>query len=166
MSIHSDVNIESKIEILTIKLQIRKLKSIVISCIYRPKFNVSKSDLCELENIFNALIECRLKFYACGDYNLHLEDFGNSQIKKFNSLLNRLYLKELINAPTRGTAQLDLIVSNDLELVTDSSVICSMSDHDAIFIIRRSKPKRPKKLISCRKFSNINWDLFGHECFR
>ncbi|OXA41542.1 putative RNA-directed DNA polymerase from transposon BS [Folsomia candida] len=87
-----------------------------------PKFTVSNSDIDEMELLFSEHLEKQCNFYICGDFNIHMEDTNNTQIKKFQNLLKRLSLRELVNGPTRGKARLDLIITNDNDENTQHKV--------------------------------------------
>lgn len=52
-------------------------------------------------------------FYICGDLNIYMEETEKTHVKKFNSILNRHALAELVQTETRGKARLDLIISHD-----------------------------------------------------
>jgi hypothetical protein len=156
------VSPESKIEILTVQFQLSKFKSIVVSSIYRPKFNLSYYDLQSLENVFNFLGTFNLKFYACGDFNIHVEDFNKLEIKRFNSLLKRLCLKEHVQKPTRGKARLDLIVSNDLCDLLSNVHTVPQTDHLATYVaVPVNKMHTSRRQITYRNYRSTDWEAFA-----
>jgi hypothetical protein len=74
-------------EVLSVKVQVRKFRSIFITCRYRTKFNLSCSDNRQLEFLFSELESTGLTFYVCGDYNIHLEESPNPAVIQFNGML-------------------------------------------------------------------------------
>jgi len=155
---------QGNLESLTVLAQIGKYQSIVISCIYRPKFSLSLDDLESLEDYFTELSGLRYRFYSCGDFNIHLENENLTTVKKFNSILNKLNLSELIQKPTRGAARLDLIISNDPNPILSSHVIPPIisTDHEATLIIKNLKPQKPKKsAFKFRNYKNIDCMKFN-----
>jgi hypothetical protein len=152
-------------EVLSLKVQVRKFKSILITCLYRAKFNLSYSDNRKLEVLFSELESTGLTFYACGDYNIHLEQSTNPGVVRFNNMLHRHSLTELIQAPTRGRARLDLIITNDAGIDNIQSTVLSsfISDHESILIVKPLKVNsKPPVKVSFRDFKNVNWEEFGH----
>lgn len=155
----------AKAEFLSIKFQLDKFKSFIVTCLYRPKFTVSNSDIDEMELLFSEHLEKQCNFYICGDFNIHMEDTNNTQIKKFQNLLKRLSLRELVNGPTRGKARLDLIITNDNdESITSFIHQPLQSDHEATFISRHMKIKKAKKeTFSYRNFKAIDYSSLAHD---
>jgi len=150
---------QGNIESITILAQIGCFKSIVISCVYRPKFSVSLEDLELLEDYFTELSVLRHRFYSCGDFNIHLEKTNLTFVKKFNSILNKLNLTELIQNPTRGDARLDLIITNDQIPILSSEVIQPIipTDHEATLITKTFRISKPQKCaFKFRSYKNID----------
>lgn len=156
---------DSKIEILTVKVQVSKRKSFLISCLYRPKFVLTINDIDKLESIFLAHMKTNLTFYICGDFNIHLEQAQKSHIRKFNQVLDRHDLIELVQTSTRGKARLDLIISNDKKFVTRTMVEQPhISDHEST-IIDRVLIREPRKMqtISFRAYNKMDTGTLGEE---
>jgi hypothetical protein len=161
------VSPDSRLEIVSVKCQFSKLKTFIVSSIYRPKFNLTHSDLESLENLLTFLNSHELDFYACGDFNVHLEDNTRSEILRFNRLLKRLNLKEHIMKPTRGTARLDLIISNDNRDLESNVEIIGRTDHLATYIVRPLKyPKCERRRVSFRNFGAIDWQALSYDVVR
>ncbi|XP_035708048.1 uncharacterized protein LOC118435748 [Folsomia candida] len=128
-------NDESKIELLSCKFQIGMRKSFIVSVLYRPKFNLTLSDIDFFESIISDLKLFKCNFFICGDFNIHLENTCSPNVKKFNRLLLRHSLRELVQTPTRQGARLDLILTNDDDIsITAKTCQPLVSDHDATFI--------------------------------
>jgi hypothetical protein len=80
-------------------------------------------------------------------------------------MLNRHCLTELIQAPTRGRARLDLIITNDacIDNIQSAVLPSFISDHESVLIVKPLKVKsKPSVRISFRDFRNVNWEEFGH----
>jgi exonuclease III len=158
------VSPDSKLEIICAKFQCEKNKSFVVSSIYRPKFSLSYADIKSLETVFNFLGGLNLEFYACGDFNIHMEHNTKSEIIRFNRLLSRLNLKEHVNMATRGNAYLDLIISNDIRTLHSQTEVLAQSDHLSTFIVRPLKKVRDNRLkITFRKYRSVNWEQFAND---
>jgi hypothetical protein len=158
------VSQDSKLEIICAKFQCDKYKSVVVSSVYRPKFNLSFVDVKSLEHVFNFLGSHNLDFYACGDFNIHMENNTKAEIVRFNRLLSRLSLKEHINMPTRGNAHLDLIISNDLRNLHSQTELLARTDHLGVFIVRPLKKcRRPKLTLTYRNYRTVDWQKFAND---
>jgi len=154
---------QGKIESISIKVQIENRKSFIVCSLYRPKFSISLSDLEIFENYFEELHSNRYPFYICGDFNIHLEETDKPLIRKFNSLLNKFNLVELVQKPTRGNARLDLIITNNPIPCLSSQVFSPTltTDHEAtVCVIPLSKPKPAPITISFRAYDRINYEKF------
>jgi len=139
ISLQSVAQGQGKVESLTLQIQLNKVKSFVVSCVYRPKFSLSTNDLDLLEEYFSELCNLKYSFYSCGDFNIHLEDTSKSHIRKFNSLMTKLDLTELIQKPSRGKARLDLIITNTPSHCLSSYIYPPIltTDHEAVFIVKQ-----------------------------
>jgi hypothetical protein len=133
--------VESKLEILTIQIQVRKFNSLIISTVYRPKFDISLNDTLALENYFRELMSRKHKFFACGDCNIHFNKKHDAGVKRFLPLLKRLDLEELIQKPTRNNAHLDLIITNDKSTELTADTVHGLSDHMGIFVTKHIPSK-------------------------
>ena len=82
-------------------------------------------------------------------------------------ILNSFQLTQLIKEPTRTTATtkaiIDHIITNKPNMVSNSGVICGISDHDVVFLernVRAPKLKVPPKILNVRYFKRFNSDSF------
>jgi hypothetical protein len=155
---------ESKLEILTIQIQVRKFKSLIVSTVYRPKFDISLNDTLALENFFRELISRKHKFFACGGNNIHFNKKHDAGVKRFLSLLKRLDLEELVQKPTRNNAHLDLIITNDKSTELTADTVHGLSDHMGVFVMKRiSTPKSLRKVITFRNYKQIDLCNFAQK---
>jgi hypothetical protein len=129
-----------------------------VSCIYRPKFVLTESDIDLFDDFFKEMLSFNKIFFAAGDFNIHLENTTDRMIKKFNSLLHRHNVRELIQQPTRNNARLDIILTNDENTSIQSFITHPISDHQGTYITRPLKiPKRKKTQFYFRPYNSCNW---------
>ena len=95
-------------------------------------------------------------------------DCTNNDIKNLLRLLTKFHLVQLIKSPTRTTATtktvIDHIITNRPVSVSKSGVLsCGMSDHDAVFMIKRMrlpKLKAPPKHLNVRNYKKFDLKAF------
>jgi len=157
----------TKLEILATTIQLSKHKSFVVASIYRPKFDFTTNDADNLNTIFNHFISTKKDFYACGDFNVHLERSNDNQTKRLTSLLTRLKLTEHIQQKTREDANLDLIVSNDNRNLQSDTFYVIRTDHRGTIVQRPlKKTLNITREIFFRPIRTINWEEFAKDVFR
>jgi hypothetical protein len=140
------------------------IQLLYVQSICHPDFSLSYGDIKSLETVFNFLGNFNLDYYACGDFNIHMEHNTKSVIVRFNRLLSRLNLKEHVNMPTRGDAHLDLITSNDCRTLHSQTEVLASSDHLSTFIVRPLIQVKDNKLtITLRKYRSVNWEHFAND---
>jgi Mg2+ and Co2+ transporter CorA len=119
---------------MTIQVQVRKFKSFLVTCLYRPRFTLSYRGVRELEKLFVELDRSNLIFYCLGDFDIHLEKKDSPEIVRFNQIMSRNCLLELKQQPTRINACLDLAVKSDENAYGfKSQVVRELSDHDELW---------------------------------
>ena len=119
--------------------------NLVIANVYKPP----GTDPTRLTTIMNLIKE---KFLAlgnpqpslviCGDFNLPVVNWGtnvqdntNSRTRCMTSLMEELFLTQIVNVPTREGNILDLCFVNNMDLIVNTEVWwTSMSDHDLVII--------------------------------
>jgi len=149
----------SNLEIVATKIKDKNLKAFIICCLYRPpNYTVStiKNDISCIDQLICELISTNRQFVICGDFNLKHDWCYNL----LQTLLKKYKLSQLINLPTRKDAILDLILTNDPALCTQTEVSDPhVSDHMLIStnIIFQRKTKI-KKTFSYRNFKNIDYE--------
>ena len=139
----SELNLH-KVDIDGIKSEIIVVscEKLVVVCFYRPQ--TAKNFLKDMRKIFSWVDREKPNGHllVAGDVNLPSIKCWNSGFvlpgavdtrlsRDFISLLNDFSLVQLIDKPTRGNNTLDIIVTNNADLV-DTEVISGVSDHDAI----------------------------------
>ena len=87
---------------------------------------------------------------------------GNGPIKVYILKYLSIYLKQLIEEPTRITTHsstlLDLIMTNSVNVSKSGVLYSGISDHSLVYVIRKFKrPKSEPKLIKTRSFFFFNF---------
>ena len=136
----------------TLKLHNSKL---TVFNVYRPPPASTKSRksvpfslfLAELDTLLSLAATTPHEFLITGDFNLHLDDPSDSQVKQFLSALDSTNLTQHVSFPThRDQHTLDLVISptSSSPPVIDYSPV-SPSDHFPIFppSLPHHSPLRP-----------------------
>ena len=174
MYIHKTVNYKlredlaySEIESISIQVKVGNYKPFIVTSVYRPPgkpveyFN-------ELDKLLNSIdTEDKEKIYL-GDTNCDMLDFTSNDTKNLTRLLTKFHLVQLIKSPARTTATtktvVDHIITNRPATVSKSGVLsCGISDHDAVFMIKRMrlpKLKAPPKHLNVRNYKKCDLKAF------
>ena len=165
-SVKIDLNIthQTGIEDLWIKIQCRKLPSIIIGCIYRhPKAPSDSFDY--ITDVLRIMCLRKHPFFVLGDLNDDLLQ-GNS---KLSHIIKNNKLTQIIDKPTRITSTcatlLDVIITNKPDLVLTYDVIPNpVADHELITTtINISKPKFSPIIKTFRDMSLYDKDILCGE---
>ena len=133
------VVVENVFECVTVELNMRKMKNVIVSCMYRtPGANVGA--FCEsLDNILSD-IKSKKTMYICGDFNIDtLKHNTHNYTRTFLDYMYSFWLYPLITKPSRITditaTPID-IVTNELQFPVNSGLlITDISDHLPVFAI-------------------------------
>ena len=174
MYIHKTVNYKlredlafSEIESVSIQVKVGNYKPFIVTSAYRPPgkpveyFN-------ELDKLLNSTDAEDKETIYLGDTNCNMLDFTNNDTKNLMRLLTKFHLVQLIKSPTRTTATtktvIDHIITNRPASVSKSGVLsCGISDHDAVFMIKRMrlpKLKAPPKHLNVRNYKKFDLKAF------
>ena len=131
------------VEDVWITLQYRKLRSIIMGCLYRHQ-KASTDTFVYIGEIFKQLLLTKKNFYVLGDFT---DDFLslNSNLKK---ILANAKLCQVIDKPTKTTGHcvtlLDVIITKKCETIISSDIEPRpIADHDMIdATVNFRKPKR------------------------
>jgi exonuclease III len=165
-------------ELSSITLKLSKSKLTVFN-VYRPPPASTKSRrpvpfslfLSELDTLLSLAATTPHEFLITGDFNLHLDNPGDSQVKQFLSALDSTNLTQHVSFPThRDHHTLDLVItatSSSLHPVIDHSPV-SPSDHFPIFSSLTISPLPPPPLsqFSYRCFKSISIVKFCNDISR
>ena len=159
---------ESNFQQLWIKLQNKKMKTIIICVIYRPPdcpLNCIQDDF--RQNYVRAL-SMNKPIFILGDMNCKL--LKNCPEKRaITDLCNDLNLKQLIKEPTRITdtsqSLIDVILVSTEAVILESGVLDSaISNHFPIYVSTKLKvPKTPPTYITVRSYKNYNPTAFSSD---
>ena len=158
MYIHKNVNYKlredlaySEIESISIQVKVGNYKPFIVTSVYRPPgkpveyFN-------EFDKLLNSIdAEDKETIIYLGDTNCNMLDFTNNDTKNLMRLLTKFHPIQLVKSPTRTTATtktiIDHIITNRPASVSKSGVLsCGISDHDAVFMIKRMRLQKLKAL--------------------
>ena len=154
---------------LWLKVQVRYLKPIIISTVYRPP-DTPKSCL-DSDFAANFVYASSLNAPICilGDLNCNLLKPEAPDCKVLGSFCSSYNLTQLIEEPTQVTEQtsslLDIILVSDIKQVRESFVMhSSVSDHDLVcFTLRLEKPRPKPVYINIRSFKHYNREAFHND---
>ena len=145
-------------------------RTLTIVFMYRPppsKGNKLTSKLFVQE--FQDLLDCYIStkdLFVIGDFNLHFESNSETYATQVKRALKERNLDQLISVPThvRGHT-IDWLVTNAPDLIANLTVEDkALSDHFLVsFVLKLSKPRNPRKIITSRKLKNINTGIFGSD---
>ena len=164
--IHKTVNYKlredlaySEIESISIQVKVGIYKPSIVTSVYRrPGKPVEYFN--ELDKLLNSIDAEDKETIYLEDTNCDMLDFTNNDSKNLMRLLTKFHLVQLIKSPTRTTATtkpvIDHIITNRPASVSKSGVLsCGISDHDAVFMIKRMrlpKVKAPPKHLNVRNY--------------
>ena len=157
----------SDIEFLSVELDIKYVKPIIVTTIYRPPESkvewfkqaeglISRVDIEGKESIFAGDMNCDL---------LKPRDNDTKHIKRIYSIYQ---FKQMINEATRITSDskplIDHVSTNKPDRVSSSGIIPrGISDHDAVYLVRcmrMPKMRREPKTVTVRKCRRSDLDAF------
>ncbi len=154
-------------EFLVATLKGQRLVQFVV--IYRPppskrnKFKTSEF-LDEFEQLARELVLLSGELFILGDFNLHLDDTGDSTVRKFEHMLESLNLKQHVTTTTQKHGHiLDLIITraSDSTMVEDSVTVDTLSFQTSQITIRSSVPSTwhlpNQSVLSACVASSIRW---------
>ncbi len=155
------VNRPTGVENVWITLQLRKLPSVIIGCLYRhPKASFESFEY--IQGILRSMCLRKKAFYLLGDLN---DDYTctNSRLR---NIIATTRLSQIIETPTRITANsttlLDVIITNAPNTVIAFEVNpCPIADHDLISAtINLHKLKHQPLVVTKRQLRNYSPTLF------
>ena len=153
------------IEIQWISISQKPNKTILIGNCYRPPQGNIDVFLDTIEEQLTHLDLDKIEVFLLGDFNIDIMEKGNENAKKFSNLMKQLGLNQLINEPTRYSANknsgLDLIFTNS-NIVAKSGVSnVNLSDHQLILVTRKKiKTIKQRCSFTGRSYRHYNKDVF------
>ena len=119
-------------------------------------------------NEFNDFIEFLHFTYQdvilCGDFNIHFNDYSNTDVIQFYQILNSFSLEQFVHSPTHVMGNtIDLVICNPADLSISNLSICSdsPSDHSIFYFSINYIPKHETpKVVACRQLNQIDRSSF------
>jgi hypothetical protein len=151
----SPVLTSQKTELMSVKLQLNRAKSIIISSFYRPpnmtEDTYSSATLEELIKLRHD--NQKSDFWIGGDFNLPdvnwssltvtSNQYSYAMTDTYLDILRNCNVEQIVDFPTRGNKTLDIFLSNP-GLIDRCKPIPRVGDHDAVLIDTLIKPRRTK----------------------
>ena len=137
------------IESLSIQLDIKYVKPIIVSTLYRPPDSLVEL-FKPIEELLSLIDQENKECIVAGDFNCDLLKPDQNNPKHIKRIYKTYGFRQFIEKPTRTTSDsktlIDHIASNRPECVSESGVIpCGISDHDIVYLIRSMRVPRIKK---------------------
>lgn len=150
---------DDDVETLFIEINLPHTKPILVGNVYRPP-DASSMYLEKLDDIFQKCNNRYDEVYILGDFNVDISRKCNA--KKISNVANNSSMHQLINDYTRITNTsrtiIDLVFVSKLDnVITSGSHVLGLSDHNLVFVVRKSKQiKVPPRTINSRCFKQFN----------
>ncbi len=150
------------VEDVWITLQLRKLPSVIIGCLYRHS-KASFESFDYIQDILRSICLRKKTFCLLGDLN---DDYTCTN-SKLRNIIATTRLSQIIETPTRittnSTTLLDVIITNTPNTVIASEVnLCPIADHDLISAtIKLHKPKHQPLVVTKRQLRNYSPAFFS-----
>lgn len=148
------------IEQLWISVEMKR-NSNIFGVIYRPPVLDHKYFLDKIEESVFACSVQSDNIIVMGDVNIDMLNIGASSTKHFESVLDAIGLKQIVNKPTRITNLTETLL--DVILVSDSSLVkmcdnldVDLSDHELTYCILKFDTKVVPHFITYRPLNKIN----------
>ena len=164
-NVRSDLSREN-LEAMFIEVLFPRSRPFLVSVFYRPPSDGSFLDA--FRDVVSK-VDLRDEVYMLGDFNICTKQTGSSLTRRYGNILNSFSLTQMIDSPTRITtgcsSVLDHAITNRTDKVVGSGVLdLSLSDHQAIFLIRGSHGKEGSPVtVRKRVFKNYSKELFCGE---
>ena len=152
---------------------------VILGCVYRPP----DADLNSCENITNEIKSIKGKhkksvLFLGGDFNLPdinwetLSICGHQYLKSINEIFLDLFqdlgLSQSVLEPTRENSILDILLTNNPNLIKSTKIISGVADHDTVlseFLFTLPRKKTVKRLIRLWNKADLNALKSDARCF-
>ena len=141
-----------------------------MSIIYSPAPKHGNASDCNIFlDEFAGMLEHELllsvgKLMILGDFNYHLDDLTDNNVRKFNNLLHACGLVQHVTVPTHVKGHiLDAVITRDgeIDVVNIQTNLCIESDHyTVLFDIDVPCTGITLKIINCRKWKDFDLNKF------
>ena len=103
----------------------------------------------------------------CGDFNIHCNDYSNTDVIQFYQILNSFSLEQFVLSPTHVMGNtIDLVICNPEDLSIYDLSICSdsPSDHFIIYFSINFTPNHvTPKVVACRNLNQVDKSSFSND---
>ena len=157
-------------ELLCVKIETTKNKSLLVSSLYRPPGmcdpSTNKATAEEITNL--RLHHPNSQFWIGGDWNLPDIDWENLTVpgnqypkevsKIYLDLATNCSLEQIVTTPTRGNNILDIFLMSNPTFITKCKTIPGVGDHDIVIVDSKtiaSRLKPPRRTIYLWDKANI-----------
>ena len=161
------MDLETDCEVLWVQLLLPQIPNLLIGTFYR----LPSSTTMYIAELANSLPQIPLTtpVILCGDFNagdidwdIFNPSFSSPVSRELCDILQDNCLEQLVKIPTRQNI-LDLLLTNQTEIIQDLEVVdgLSGSDHDAIFFtMESSRPRYAPLKRLVYKFKNADFDAY------
>ena len=150
------------LEHIVVEIRIPNRKPFLITCVYIPPREANHVTLTTLSDMLARCLDSKLELILMGDLNFNLLP---SKDDSLSALCESYHMDQLIHTRTRVTSHseslLDIVITTNKEVVCDSGVLIhSMSDHHAVYCVRKSTLKLSPRFSTYCDMRNFNSDSF------
>lgn len=163
-----DFLIPGRTQLAILKVYRDYMKPLLFTALYNPP-DTDKTQFLKCFTDLNVYLSSfKYERIIVGDFNLNLIGKGVFDINTHKLLLlaKEFNMYQLIKGPTHNSGSLldHMYVSNKSDFTQSFHLPFAGSDHDICVTARKKlKIKVSPRIVTCRKFSDIDWDLFNKD---
>ena len=138
----------------------------IIITVYRPPKGNTKECYTQLSNLLKGVEELleNKEIWINGDFNVNTKARNSTKFRNMTSFLRKNHLRYLPTQPTRfhplGNSTLDHIYTNCAHVMDNGLVKEVLSDHAAVYAIKKQKPCKHEKLkVTGRSYKNYSIEV-------
>ncbi|XP_072043902.1 uncharacterized protein [Amphiura filiformis] len=169
LAVSRKLDLESEGENLWCQVNIKGRRPIIFGVIYKP----NHSDITQIDGMREAIEKINAKPRTCdiivtGDFNQGNIDWETNTVipdhyaskaaaEKLLDLSVQYNMQQMVTEPTRGDSILDLVFTNNTNIVNHTKVEPGVGDHDMVSTVLNlviKRPKQPRRRIYIRKKAN------------
>ena len=163
-------DLNSDIESISIELDIKHVKPIIVTIIYRPPHSLVEW-FDRAEKLVSETDSENKECILAGDMNCDMLKTRDNDTRHTKRIYGTYHFKRMITEVTRVTSDtrtlIDHIASNKSDRISSGGVIsCGISDHDAVFVVRSMRiPKLPgnSRIVTVRKYKKFDLATFRRD---
>ena len=160
-------DINNDVEQLWIKLSAPNAKQKCIGCIYGPpKGNITRG-ISDLRSKLEHLHTFNTEIIMTGDFNINYNLRHSDSFKQLKDIEHVFNLVQIVESNTRVThnssTRIDLIFSNVEHVRNCGTIINTISDHEAVYMVKKKFRCTVKYDIKARSYQNCIVKNFQHD---